>query len=275
MFYVWIILKKYKYNKMVFLFFFTLLILTHGYKFNFKLPENLFSYDEKYSNIILRRSKLIYNHSNYTEFEQKYKEKVFNLTPAGINGFYMLGIIKRMNEIYDMDNFIFSGASAGSWNGLILSSYKRKEMFDNIERHPYFFKIKKFHELQRFMKNYFLTNYKSSDFNFTKLFIGVTQYQGFHMYTNIFSDFYNLEDCLDCCIASSHIPLITNGLIQKYDEKFTFDGGFSSNPYVKYGHVIAPNMYRELEDGLNPGKDAKQLYKEGYDDTVNLNEKMY
>ena len=77
----------------------------------------------------------------------------------------------------------------------------------------------------------------------------------------------NLEDCLDCCIASSHIPLITNGLIHKYDEKFTFDGGFSSNPYIKAGYIIAPNMYRELADGLNSGKDARQLYNEGYNDS--------
>ena len=49
-----------------------------------------------------------------------------------------------MNEIYDMDNFIFSGASAGSWNGLILCSYKRKEMFDNIERHLISLKSKSF-----------------------------------------------------------------------------------------------------------------------------------
>lgn len=255
------------------LFFTIFLILTQGYKFNLKLPEKLFRYDEKYSNIILRRSKLVYNYNNYTIFEQRYNEKVFNLTPAGINGFYMLGIIKRMNEIHNMNDFIFSGASAGAWNGLILCAYKRKEIFNNIENNPDFFNIKKFNELQRFMKNYFLTNYKSSDFNFTKLFIGVTQYQGFHMYTNIFSDFYNLEDCLDCCIASSHIPLITNGLVQKYDEKFTFDGGFSSNPYIKYGHVITPNMYRDLDDGLNSEKDAMKLFKDGYDDTVNLNDK--
>lgn len=248
--------------------FIILSVLTHGYKFNLKLPEILFNYDEKYSNIILRRSRLLYNYNNYTSFESKYKERVFNLTPAGINGFYMLGIIKHMNEIYNMDDFIFSGASAGAWNSLILSSYKRDEIFNNIESNPDFFKTKKFYELQRFMKNYFLTNYNTKDFNFTKLFIGVTQYHGFHMYTNIFSDFYNLEDCLDCCIASSHIPLITNGLIHKYDEKFTFDGGFSSNPYIKEGYIIAPNMYRELDDGLNSGKDAKQLYKEGYNDSI-------
>lgn len=252
---------------MVFSIFLALCFLTQGYKFNLKLPENLFRYDEKYSNIILRRSKLLYNYNNYTKFEQRYKEKVFNLTPAGINGFYMLGIIKRMNEIYNMDNFIFSGASAGAWNGLILSSNKRDYIFDSIENSPDFFEIKKFHELQRYMKTYFLTNYKSRDFNFTKLFIGVTQYQGFHMYTNIFSDFYNLEDCLNCCIASSHIPLVTNGLIQKYDEKITFDGGFSSYPYIKDGYIITPNMYRELEDGLNPEKDARQLYEEGYNDS--------
>ena len=66
-------------------------------------------------------------------------------------------------------------------------------------------------------------------------------------------------------------PLITNGLIQKYDEKFTFDGGFSSYPYIKDGYIITPNMYRVLEDGLNPEKDARQLYEEGYDDSKYMN----
>lgn len=252
---------------MVLYYLFFILSISLAYKFNMKLPDNLFHYDEKHSNIILRRSKLLYTYNNYTRFEQRFNEKAMILTPGGINGFYMLGIIKHLNEIYNMDDFIFSGASAGSWNGLILSSFKRDEIFEDIENNPEFFERKKFYEIQRYMKRYFLSNYETRDFNFTKLFIGVTQYQRYHLYTNIFSDFYNLEDCLDCCISSSHIPLITNGLIQKYDDKFTFDGGFSSNPYIKNGFIITPNMYRELGDGLNPDQDSRKLYDKGYEDS--------
>ena len=37
--------------------------------------------------------------------------------------------------------------------------------------------------------------------------------------TNIYTDFYDLEDALNCCVASSNIPFITGNLFNKYKLK--------------------------------------------------------
>lgn len=254
-----------------------LFIIANAYRFANNLHlESLLQYKNKNSRIVLRKHNLVYTQNNITLFERKYqKEGIITLTPAGINGFYMLGIIKYMNEHMDLNNYIFSGASAGAWNGLLLCSYKRDKILKDIEVNDELFSINKFHVLQRFMYTYFSDHYTSSDFNFTKLFIGLTQYRNFKVYTNIYSEFFNLEDCLQCCVASSHIPLITNGLFQVYDDHYAFDGGFSENPYVRNnneGFMITPNMYHDdINNGLDANKNSRDLFIEGYNDCKKYN----
>ena len=85
-------------------------------------------------------------------------------------------------------------------------------------------------------------------FNFSKLFIGVTQYKNCQFTTNIYTNFVDLEDAIDCCIASSHIPFITNnGFTYKYLNTYSFDGGFSVNPYInKPSHlIIKPDIWNK------------------------------
>ena len=97
------------------------------------------------------------------------------------------------------------------------------------------------------MKYKLLTSYKSEDFDLRRLFIGVTTIKGFAPFTNIFSEFETLEDAINCCIASSHIPLITGGLTNKYHNMFTFDGGFSNYPYLDKERMVhvSPSMWEE------------------------------
>ena len=48
--------------------------------------------------------------------------KIISSKAAGLKGFYMLGVSKFIKENYDLQNTLFYGASAGSWNSLYLSN---------------------------------------------------------------------------------------------------------------------------------------------------------
>jgi hypothetical protein len=98
----------------------------------------------------------------------------------------------------------------------------------------------------------------------------------------------NLEDAIDCCIGSSHIPYVTGNLINTYHNTYTFDGGFSKYPYLKTSPPvlhITPSMWKHMYNNtlvttqnerinisdyttlFSRGKyNFKLLYEEGYND---------
>ena len=133
-------------------------------------------------------------------------------------------------------------------------------------------------EMENNIKNKLLIQFQDSDFDFSRLYIGVTNYQHFQFYTHIYSNFSTLEDAIDCCIASSHIPFITGGFVNKYHNIITFDGGFGKYPYLKDDlpklHIY-PDIWKEnkskpfiYDTSLFSRKlyDFNQLYYEGYRD---------
>jgi len=178
-------------------------------------------------------------------------KKLITISPGGVKGFYLLGILTYLKEKYDFSNFIYSGASAGSWNGLFMCykgdplEFAFKLLNSNIK------KAKSITEFEIFLKYLLLSSYKEEDFDLRRLFIGVTTFKNFIPRKNIFSDFNSLEDVINCCIASSHIPLITGGITNKYHDMFTFDGGFCDYPYLLNDNLIlhvSPNMWCELSN---------------------------
>jgi hypothetical protein len=48
-------------------------------------------------------------------------KKLITISPGGFKGFYLLGILTYIKENYNVDNLIYSGASAGAWNSLFMS----------------------------------------------------------------------------------------------------------------------------------------------------------
>jgi hypothetical protein len=178
-------------------------------------------------------------------------KKLITVSPGGFKGFYIMGILTYIKENYDMDNFIFSGASAGAWNSLFMCfkgdpfDFVYKLFDSNIK------KASSILELEYLIKYKLLSFYKDDDFDLRRLFIGVTTIKKLNTATNIFSDFENLEDAINCCIASSHIPLITGGITNKYHNMFTFDGGFSKYPYLKNDNLvlhISPSMWYQINE---------------------------
>jgi hypothetical protein len=92
-----------------------------------------------------------------------------------------------------------------------------------------------------------------------KLFIGVTSFENMKIKTHIFSDFDTLEDALNCCIASSHIPYITGStFLNKYQNMNAFDGGFSNYPYI---NIIKPSLHitPEIWENNKQENDKKTL----------------
>ena len=224
------------------------------------------------------------NTNTVSELEFLKDKKIITISPGGYKGFYELGVLSYIKEHYDLSKYVFSGASAGSWNALF-ATYKGNthELFDIIDIKNFKKKVS-LHEVQNTLKIRILDKLKTSDFELEKLFIGVTSFNKEKLFhTNIFSDFIDLEDAINCCIASSHIPLITGGLLHFYHGMYAFDGGFSTYPYIdilQSALHITPDIWikeNERPSGLykilelltifNSDFDFYKLYKEGYDET--------
>ena len=201
----------------------------------------------KSKQIFLRKDKEIYLESN--EFIRD--KKLISISPGGIRGFYLLGVLSFIKENYDLQDCIFSGASAGAWNALFMCYKKDPREFIFQIFNSDIVKTKNIYDIEYIMKYKLLETYKEEDFELNRLFIGVTTIQKWSLITNIFSDFDNLEDAINSCIASSHIPLITGGLTNRYYQKYNFDGGFSSYPYLNIKPSVlhvSPNMFLENEN---------------------------
>jgi hypothetical protein len=188
-------------------------------------------------------------------------KKLITISPGGFKGFYLLGILTYLKENYDFSNFIYSGASAGSWNGLFMCykgdplEFAFKLLDSNIK------KAKSITEFEICLKYLLLSSYKEEDFDLRRLFIGVTTFKNFVPRKNIFSDFNSLEDVINCCIASSHIPLITGGITNKYHDMFTFDGGFCDYPYLLNDNLVlhvSPSMWEEINKKKNNSNNIKR-----------------
>lgn len=231
--------------------------------------------NDKNTKIISRKSGKIFDNQNIKDFHELYEsDRLIILTPGGLNGFYMLGTVKYIAQNYKLDRYIYSGASAGAWNALLMSfKYDKVSVIENILLDKSVFNnVNTLPTTQHSIKKHLLFNYEASQFNFSKLFIGVTQYKDCKFHTNIYTDFIDLEDAIDCCIASSHIPFITNGFIQRYLNTLSFDGGFSVNPYIKKDAFITikPDIWNKNKNIILRPKNINvtELYENGYYDSA-------
>jgi len=195
-------------------------------------------------------------------------KKLISISPGGVKGFYELGVLSYIKDNYDMENYIFSGASSGAWNALFMT-YKNdsKSFVYNLFGYK-LSQVKSINELEYGLKYNLLNNYKTEDFDLRRLYIDVTRVQNFKLKTPIFSDFTNLEDAINCCIASSHIPFVTGGLTNRYHNMYTFDGGFSDYPYLNFSenvlhitHSMWKNANANTNTNTNTNTNNKPIIK--------------
>jgi len=211
---------------------------------------------------------------NNIEIMDNIKNKqIITLAPGGIYGFYNVGTCYYLRQNYNFDDYIYSGVSAGAWNALFLS-YKGdiKELLQYTVN-DVITTTKNLHEVQLKLKKILLEKYTEDDFELEKLFISVTVFEKYLLQNNIYTDFENLEDAIDCCIASSNIPFITGNLILYYKKYLSIDGGFVNNIYLtlkKPSFHIHKNVWGKNYNLYNTFS-FNNLYKlllDGYYDAV-------
>ena len=242
------------YNIIIFALFFIEML-----SFKKRLPNQLTRLYSKKSNIESQYIRNIKNKHTFheSEVENFLKEnefiknkKILSISPGGFKGFYVMGICKFIKDNYDLDNFIFSGASAGAWNSLLLCFNRNIDEIQNEILDSTLQNTDKISEIENRIKNRMLETYTTEDFDLRRLFIGVTTFDKnyYKPNTTIFTGFDNLEDALNCCIASSHIPLVTGGFTNVYRDILSFDGGFSRHPYLNTTKSVlhlTPNIWKK------------------------------
>lgn len=211
-------------------------------------------------------------------------KKIITLSPGGVKGFYMMGLCKYIKLNYDLTDYVFSGASAGAWNSLVLC-YKgsvmniEQDILDSIPNGS-----SNLQELEMSLKNKILQKYKTADFELDKLFVGTTVFENCKFKPIIYSNFTSLDDAVECCIASSHIPFVTGGFKARYRGLATFDGGFSEFPYLNNNISsihLTPSIwksdlrtYENITTRIKTKETIKTLLKKGYDDAKENKDKL-
>ena len=171
---------------------------------------------------------------------KKNDKKLITIAPAGIYGFYELGVCDYIKKHYDLTNYIYSGASAGAWNSLFMAYKPNDDKLLNTILNINTTNIKQAIELEYLLKDIIIEKYNINDFDLQKMYIGVFIFDNKEFKPEIYNDFVDLYDVLDCCIASSHIPIISGKFLNYYRDKITLDGGFIKEPYLK---TIKPSLH--------------------------------
>jgi hypothetical protein len=213
-------------------------------------------------------------------------KKLITISPGGFKGFYMLGVVTYIKTFFNItDEFLFSGSSAGSWNALVMSYngepytlYPRiRKIIGTVNGE---FKKTTIFNTQKQLRAAILEKFDDREFNLTKIYIGVTTGGGvvggctpgflskFARKTHIYNNFANLDEAVDACMASSHIPFITGNHKYRFREIDAYDGGFSKYPYlagVEPYLKITPNIWGAENESLGLESFTTLFSKHKYD----------
>lgn len=242
------------------------------------------------STIITKHNNATYSQDNMTQFllhnPENQDKKLISISPGGYKGFYMMGVAAYVKKHYDLSNYIYSGASAGAWNSLLMTYKGDISIFREHITDPTIIGAVSIAEMEQVLKRRLLESFSEKDFDLDRLFIGVTTVErGRKPSTTIYTRFENLEDAIDCCIASSHIPFITGNMTHTYHNLLSFDGGFSKYPYLVFTKPvlhITPGMWKSNDVPAKIWKDIHEyttlfskdrysfesLYDQGYRDAI-------
>ena len=81
-----------------------------------------FFYNDVKNNILLDKKSFI-NSNSFIK-----NKKIISISPGGLKGIYILGTCTYLKQNFNFDDYIFSGASAGSWNSLVMC-YKKDPLY--------------------------------------------------------------------------------------------------------------------------------------------------
>ena len=223
---------------------------------------------------------------------------IINMYPAGVKGYYNLGAVSFLKENYDMNKYIICGASAGAWNSIAMA-YKGSinnfcmKLLKQVETNC---NANSIYEMQKYLKTYILDNYQMEDFDFSRTYLSLcvqipnsyllqpipqSRSIKLNLNTHLYTDFNKLHDVIDCCIASSNIPLITGPRNLLYDGYTVYDGGFNKRPFFsKDGYYnLSPFMWENENVPTSAFYSVQHLdvmksYMMGYQDCFNHIDKL-
>lgn len=173
--------------------------------------------------------------------------------PGGVKGYYMTGICKYIRDHYDLKHVNYYGASAGAWNVLYLACKdKKEELFMRQTQELGQFTYRDLYDMEKTMKKRLVKYFTLNDFNVDKINICISKKRNTIPFVSktIIRDFKDMDDLVETCIASSHLPFIANGdFFYNYRDEKCIDGGFFKKPYTRHDQVkpvfiISPEMWR-------------------------------
>lgn len=226
-------------------------------------------------------NKIIEPNELVTNWNGKYK-KLIIITPGGLYGYYMLGITRYIKMNYNLDDYIFSGSSAGAWCALFLCIKDKKKitmlLFQFIQGMQEAMMSTTMYEFLFTMKKKVLELTTEADYHLDRLHIGVLNYENYELKTTIYCNFVSLEDAVNCCISSSNIPFLTGEFSHTYQGSMALDGYFAKYPYLNVMEpslVIYPEIWKtphkkQLGNSLLAKDKIKlmDLFLDGYNDTI-------
>tara|TARA_B100000035_G_scaffold198556_1_gene169658 strand:+ start:122 stop:877 length:756 start_codon:yes stop_codon:yes gene_type:complete len=204
------------------------------------------------------------------------KNKLVTFGPGGITGFYTLGVTSYLKDNYNLTDYSFLGASAGSWNALLLTCKENNSIIINkLLSQDMFHKSTSVSNLLADIKTYVETTYKASDFELNKLYISVSVLNLFRFKPRVLYNFTSLHDATNGCFYSSYIPFLTGKVKFLYLKNFIFDGGIGKFPpnHIRSYFDVYPSMWgRQFtsKDRFIYPTDTnyfKNIYELGYNDS--------
>ena len=204
------------------------------------------------------------------------KNKLVTFGPGGITGFYTLGVTSYLKDNYNLTDYSFLGASAGSWNALLLTCKENNSIIINkLLSQDMFHKSTSVSNLLADIKTYVETTYKASDFELNKLYISVSVLNLFRFKPRVLYNFTSLQDATNGCFYSSYIPFVTGKVKFLYLKNFIFDGGIGKFPpnHIRSYFDVYPSMWgRQFtsKDRFIYPTDTnyfKNIYELGYNDS--------
>lgn len=198
------------------------------------------------------------------------------LSPGGLRGFYTHGICKFIRYNYDLSNYTYYGASAGAWNSLYMSVKPNKESkFESLLLSSKASMCGKcnLYNIQINLRHQILKDFTTQDFDLTKPIIQTYEWNNIRLRKKNYGSFDDLDDIIKCCMASSHIPLLSGRVLYKYKGKYCVDGGIYGFMEQKDTEniVIYPEMFGfDFSNKDKPHNfDANYLANCGYSDAKN------
>ena len=203
-------------------------------------------------------------------------DSLISISPGGLTGFYSLGVSSYIKENYDVSEYSFLGASAGSWNSLLFTcKHSSEEVLNTLLSRDVLFRARTLPELTEGLGNHILTNYQSDDFNLDRLYISVSKLGLLRFKPQIMYNFTNLDEAVNGCLSSSYIPFITSKFRRMPINNIIMDGGINTFPPKQINAYlnIYPSMWgRDFTPGSGFRYPANhdyfiEMYMQGYQDT--------